>query len=144
MPVVRHDNAKFLALPVTGKNELAETPCAICERIASVKRRNDGWLGIRCGAENGCGYSEEATSKQSFESLIDTVLNEPKTVFRRASKADVLAALEISKPEPEISPEPDTEIVHVPGVENEPDELPVIVEILEDDEDAEHRAMFGE
>lgn len=106
MPHPRHNNPKFLALPVTGRNELAETPCAICDRIASVKRRADGWIEIRCG-KNGCGYTETAMLAESFDDLMNTVLNDEKTQFRRASRSDVLEALGREEKKPvELEPAP--------------------------------------
>ena len=86
MPHARNPNREFSALPVKGKNELAETPCAICEEIASVRVRTDGWIDIRC---TNCGYVESALSEQSFNSLIGTILNEPKTAFMRSTKTAV-------------------------------------------------------
>ena len=164
MPHARNTNHEFAALPVRGRNELADTPCAICPQTASVRLRADGWIGIHCT----CGYTECALGEHSFNALMSTILNEPKTVFLRAQKSAVMAALGIGEPEPKqvedvsgAQPEAqldattqDSEIEEIAPV-NEVDETPPQtspkpepepekaqeVETVEDDD---HAALFGE
>lgn len=141
MPIAKNPNQEFIALPrEKGTNVLAEIPCAMCEELAGLKVRKDGWIEIRCHNVVGCGYTESATSQSSFEGLMRSVMDNNETSFRRCNHDDVRAALgfkdEQDKLGPEIIPEP----------EIEPDNSIEELESFEDfsGEDDLHEALYGE
>jgi len=119
MSLIKNKNQKFVALPRTANNTLAELPCEMCDDFAALKVRKDGWIEIRCNKD--CGYTEIATAKPSFDGLMKSVMENGKTIFRRCSRQDVVEALG-GEQSPELTPEPSNE----PEVENisEPDLTP--------------------
>jgi len=134
-----------MALPRSHDRVLAETECAVCQKLAVVKVRADGWIDIRCG---DCGYVESALGDKSFEAIMSAVIGNDATTYRRTDKSSVVDALGIvTEPEPE--PEPEREPENAPKIEKGIIER--VTEIHEDfepdlvDEEDEDlvAAMFG-